>query len=1007
MHYRLGLDIGANSIGWCVFSLDAKKVPRSVERMGVRIFSDGRNPKDGGTLASTRRLKRQARQRRDRYVKRRACLMQALIKHGLMPSDEESRKKLQDLPPYELRAIGLDKKLPLHHLGRAIFHLNQRRGFKSNRKATTDKKESGLIKDGIKNLAAAMAEAGARTWGEFLQQRHEQRLTVRCRLQGQGAGAVYPFYPDRALLKKEFDLLWQKQAGFHPELPPEARKEIEGILFFQRSLTSVDPGKCTFQPDEPRAPWALPLTQRFRILQDLGNLAIVGADLSQRPLRNEERDILLRRLLGQKKLSFATMKTLLGLTDGFRFNLESDKRKDLKGDETAAVLGHKDRFGKLWRGLPLEEQTRVVQWLLDPKDKKSDEDITNKLAEEFDLDREHAQRIAEAPLPRRYARLGRTAMSAIVKHMEQDYLPYFAAAARAGYHHSDMRTGEMFEELPYYGIPLKRHTMTPTTGCPDELCHGRIANPTVHIGLNQLRKLVNEMISTWGCPEQIVLEVGRKLKLSRERRREIEQEQRRNQEANERRNQDLKALDLDPSPENRLRLRLWEELHEQPNRRRCVYTGELININHLFSPEVEIDHILPFSRTLDNSTANKTVCLRHANRLKARQSPFEAFGHSPDGFDWEGILQRVAGLRKNKQWRFAPEAMERFEGKGDFLARHLTDTQYLSSAAREYLTCVCENVWVTPGRLTAMLRGKWGLNKSRDDHRYHAVDAAVIGATDRGMLQRIARAAACREEEARKVLKDLPTPWEGFRADVENCFKRIVVSHKPDHNTMTGLHNDTAYGQGLDEHGALVAVHRVVLADMVKPGKAEKIRDLALREDILKIITSTSSKPEQKKRLEEYARRTGVRRVRIAEKIKLIPVRDTAGAVYKGFKGDSNAFAEVYRQPDGKWALEVVSTFDANQGDPFATQRQRQSLPLVMRLFKNDMLALGQGEERRIYQITKFSQKPDVVLVAHNEAGDSDTRTENSFSASSLQGKGARKVSVDLLCRVKDPGARP
>jgi len=682
MHYRLGLDIGANSIGWCVLSLGEDNTPSAIVRMGVRIFSDGRN--NNSSPATTRRLKRQMRRMRDRYVLRRDRLMQCLIRHGLMPPDEAERKALQDIDPYTLRAEGLHRQLPLHHMGRAVFHLNQRRGFKSNRKADRDSKEVGPIKSGVEKLRQIMAEDGTPTLGSFLHQRRMEGLTVRSRLQEQKSKSSYDFYPERALLEEEFDLLWQTQAGFNPQLTPAMREDIEKELFFQRPLKPVEPGKCTFLPHEPRAPWALPLTQRFRILQELSNLMIVGSDYSQRPLTLEERNALLAKLLGQKTVSFDAMRKLLRLPEGSRFNLESDKRKELKGDETATLLSKKELFGKTWHHLSFERQNEVVQWLLDlddPGTGAAKTDVVKRLVTDFDLERERAERIATVSLPDRHARLGRTAMTAIVRNMEAECLPNDVAEARAGFHHSDLRTGEVFETLPYYGIPLNRHTMSVSVGSEEEVRYGRIANPTVHIGLNQLRKLINAMIEEWGHPAQIVLELARELKQSRKKRREIEKRQAEEQEANERRADELVRLGLKRNAENLLKFRLWEELNKDPSRRRCVYTGEVISLQRLFSPEIEIEHILPLSRTLDNSAANKTVSLRRANRFKERQSPWEAFGHSPNGYDWEGILERVKGLPGNKQWRFSEQAMSRFEGEGDFLDRHLSDTQYLASAA--------------------------------------------------------------------------------------------------------------------------------------------------------------------------------------------------------------------------------------------------------------------------------------------------------------------------------------
>src|SRR5690606_6088573 len=108
-----------------------------------------------------------------------------------------------------------------------------------------------------------------------------------------------------------------------------------------------------------------------------------------------------------------------------------------------------------------------------------------------------------------------------------------------------------------------------------------------------------------------------------------------------------------------------------------------------------------------------------------------------------------------------------------------------------------DNVLTMPGRLTGMLRAKWGLNsllapdaiKNRADHRHHAIDAAVIALTDRGTLKRVTDANRRAEklyqsndEGEKKLLKDFEPPWEGFHREMGRKVDAIVVSHKPDHS---------------------------------------------------------------------------------------------------------------------------------------------------------------------------------------------------------------------------------
>ena len=171
MKYRLALDLGTTSIGWALIRLNAENQPNAIIKAGVRIFSDGRNPKDGSSLAVTRRNARAMRRRRDRLLKRKTRMMNALIKHGFFPKEETERKALEKLNPYELRAKGLNEAFTPAEFARALFHINQRRGFQSNRKTDKADNESGALKTAISVLRQNLTEKNCQTIGEFLYRR--------------------------------------------------------------------------------------------------------------------------------------------------------------------------------------------------------------------------------------------------------------------------------------------------------------------------------------------------------------------------------------------------------------------------------------------------------------------------------------------------------------------------------------------------------------------------------------------------------------------------------------------------------------------------------------------------------------------------------------------------------------------------------------------------------------------------------------------------------------------
>jgi len=747
--YRLGLDLGTNSIGWCIIDLTRDGREVGIRRLGVRVFPDGRDPQTKATLAAERRAARQARRRRDRYLRRRQVLLETLISFGLMPGDEADRKALAARPPYELRARGLDEPITLHELGRALFHLSQRRGFKSNRKTSRKDKEAGLIVEGIRALREHLEATGSRTLGEFLYRRLSEGRSVRARLQGAGRDAAYEFYPQRELLEEEFDSLWASQARFHGErLSEEARQRIRGIIFYQRPLKPVDPGKCSLEESEKRAPWALPIAQRFRLLQELANLRVVEPDgLSRRPLTLDERDRILAVVEGRtgrngtirKSISFDQIRKALRLERDIRFSHEGEGRSDLPGDQTGALLSGRKCFGPRWLDLSARERDEIVRRLLDEDDETA---LVAWLMDRWNLDEETALRVSATRLPDGHCRLSERALSRLVPLMQEEGVPdaghivrpmrFDEAATRLYGSHSLGRQEGSLDRLPYYGEILGRHVLDApaTANDPEAARWGLIPNPTVHIGLNQLRKLVNEILERYGPPEEIVVELARDLKNSKEDRARIRSEQAKNRARNEEWRKRLRTeFNIDPTPRDLLKMRLWEEL--PTHRKECVYTGEMITLRHLFAPDspVEIDHIIPFSRSLDDSAANKILCMRRANRAKTNSTPFEAFGNSPTieghNYSWEAIAARAADLPPNKRKRFSADFPA---APDDFLARHLTDTQYLSRIAKEYLTAIChpDRIWVVPGRLTELLRRTWALNDLLGDHNTRTAPTIAI-----------------------------------------------------------------------------------------------------------------------------------------------------------------------------------------------------------------------------------------------------------------------------------------
>jgi CRISPR-associated endonuclease Csn1 len=1060
MRYRLALDLGSTSLGWAMIRLNVEDRPCAVIRAGVRIFSDGRNPKDGSSLAVTRRNARAFRRRRDRLLKRKARMLRTLVEYGFFPANEAERKGLANLNPYRLRAEGLDRALTPTEFGRALFHINQRRGFKSNRKTDKKDNDSGALKSAIKKLRELLQAEKCRTVGEWLNKRDLAGQTVRARYREQRVlkedgktrlDKSYDLYIDRAMIEAEFDALWAKQAELNPALfTDSAGADLKDVLLHQRPLKPVQPGRCTLMPEEERAPLALPSTQRFRLYQEVNNLRILRDGLREEALSLAQRDAVISALERNGKRTFTQIKTLLHLGGAIQFNLEDAKRTELKGNTTSAILSKAEHFGPDWFGFDEARQDAIVLQLVKEENEAK---LIRWLQDETGVDEARAEQIANVGLPEGYGSLCQKALARILPKLREEVVPYSDAVKAAGFeHHSmldkpreipgktfkleavDADTGEIrlfhvFHELPYYGEHLQRHVGF-GSGKPEDVPekrYGRIANPTVHIGLNQVRKVANALIERYGHPSEVIVEVARELKQSKNQRDEENKRQTENQNRNNRLRKDVAGILV--IGEERVKradiekMILWEELNPRDAAdRRCPYSGVQISARMVQSDEVEIEHILPFSQTLDDSLNNKTVALRQANRIKGDRSPWDAFGKQPvPGFDYAGILERAENMPKGKRYRFGEDGYQRWlkEDK-DFLARALNDTRHMSKVAREYLSLICPNTRVIPGKMTSLLRGKFGLNKvlsldgekNRNDHRHHAVDACVIGVTDQRLLQRFAKASSsAREQQLGRLVETMEIPWETYREHVQRAIEAIWVSHKPDHGFEDSMFKATCYG--INHDGSIIQ-------KKTQEGKKERVVDYII----------PLSEPSQ-------------------------PLRHGVNAsgeprAYKGYAPDGNYCMEIIRDSNGKWATEVIPTYSAYRiakelgwgkrpQDEVLSQMNTKKLAqnegeLVMKLMRGDAVRVNYKGEDRILHVVKMSveggatftelteanvsgryisklaarkkYKAGATLSRDEQAALSDNFLLSQIGADELRKGKARRVSISPVGELRDPGFR-
>ena len=611
------------------------------------------------------------------------------------------------------------------------------------------------------------------------------------------------------------------------------------MVFFQRRMywpKSVV-GLCELEPKEKRCQRFDRQAQRFRILQEVNNLRYIDPDVREEcRLDDGQRSLLVEFLSQREKATFDQIRKELGFLDSVKFNLERGQRSSLKGMIVDWMMAK--AVGKEWHKRDEAEKDAIVRMLLN--NEREDELIAGRLAREFGFTQRHAEAALEVNFPAGYVNLSRKAIDRLLPHLQRGLVyqslsdPEQSALHAAGYLRRDELRRRLFDELP----DLRRVNIR-------DCSIGDIPNPVVKRTLVELRKLVNALIREYGKPHAVHVEMARSIQMGPKARSEYNGRIRDRELARDRAADEIRKYDgVKVNRESILRFLLWEE-----QGRECVYCQKPMSQKQVFGGEVNIDHILPYSRCLDDSQANKVLVHWNCNHDKGQTSPYEWLAQR-DPRSYERICQKAASLMKAGQMPYGKyrKFLQKTLDLDDFIARQLTDTGYIARATGEYMRLLFEAphaVLGLKGQQTAELRRQWGLNtvlrhddmdrKNRDDYRHHAVDAIVVALTNRSTLQTLTRATVETQMRNRKtseieyasryVGESIPEPWRNFRESVEQAMNGICISHRPQRKVAGGLHEDTLYGKTGDEG---VFVVRKPLQNL-SPNEVQLIRDNAIR----------------------------------------------------------------------------------------------------------------------------------------------------------------------------------
>ena len=1025
MKYIIGLDMGITSVGFATMMLGEKDEPCRILRMGSRIFDAAENPKDGSSLAAPRRENRGMRRRLRRKRFRKEQIRNLIIEYGIMTEDEingiyNSKIDLSDI--YAIRSEALDRLLNKEEFVRFLIHLSQRRGFKSNRKvdAQDKKSDTGKLLTAVNSNKALMEEKGYRTIGEMLYK--DERFAQFKRNKADDYSNTFARTEYEEEIRKVFQA--QQQLG-NPFADDEMLEKYLTIYLSQRSFddgpgkgspyggNQIEKmiGKCTLEPEEKRAAKAAYSFEYFNLLTKVNSIKILSVD-DKRTLNNDERQRIIKLAFAKKTFSYASLRKELKLSDSERFNISysaddktiDETEKKTKFSFLTAYHTFAKAYGNAFAGWNPEKKNRLAYALTAFK---NDDKISEYLSA-HDFDNAEIEIALTLPSFSKWGNLSEKALNKLIPYLEQGML-YSEACAAAGYNFKADDTDK------------RMYLPTHENDAPEL---GDIKNPVVRRTVSQTIKVINALIRERGeSPCFVNIELARELSKSKDERNKIEKGQKENQAKNDRIMERLKnefGL-LSPTGQDLIKLKLWEEQDGI-----CPYSLKPIRIARLFEPGyVDIDHIIPYSLSFDDTYNNKVLVMSSENRQKGNRIPMQYLeGKRRDNFR---LWVDASNLSRRKKQNLMKEILTEDDLSG-FKKRNLQDTQYLSRFMLNFLKKYLQTAPNSTGRkntiqaingaATSYVRKRWGIQKIRENgDTHHAVDAVVIACITNGMIRRISEYAKFKENEllhpetneyldidyrTGEVINRFPPPYPYFKDELmmrcsedparvlhekplpnyttDEDVQPIFVSRMPRHKVKGSAHKETIrkpYTQGGQEY----TISKVPLTSLkLKGGEIENYfnpySDLLLYNALKARLSSFGGDAKKAFETPFYKPKSDgsqgplVKKVKVMEKATLtVPVQNKTAVADNGSMVRVDVF---FVEGDGYYLVPIYVADTVKEElpnraivahKPYSDWKEMQEENFVFSLYPNDLIKTEFSKEMKFSLSQKDSTLPSEKYI--------------------------------------------
>lgn len=744
----------------CIYFLPGKILQTS------KILNQGRRGYRSG-----KRLIRRRHHRKER-AKNYLVTIGLLRTHDVQLAGEENG----DQNIYSIRMKGLTEKLSAKEILNCVIHICNHRGYNEfYEEAEIETEDKGKIEEGLSTFNKIYSGGSYKSVAEMILKDEAFRTSTQ-----------FPDYRNREnngryilikrkYLKEELTKILKNQQKYYARQLTDAHIAflINKIVFAQRDFEEGpgnpdDParkfkgfldtmGQCMFYKDQQRGFRSTVISDLYSLVNSLSQFAYVSKETGEIYLPKDAAKEILKTALTNGGLTEAEVKSILKT-----YNIEIIKSKNLK------------------EAIPDTVKTiKVLKNMLSDAGYSWDE-----LIRENQVDLDKPSRLHELCVllssnitPHRRNRAMKNAgwNSKLQEAVKQKK---FGGTASVSYKYM-IEAIQAFENGETYGNfqarridelnhAIEKHVtkiLPPFTLSEDE---DLVKNTVVFKAINETRKLINALVRRYGSPECINVEVANDLGRSLLERKEIEKRQSANRKDKEKIIKKIAELQIggvknetDVKASMIERYRLY-----QLQSNSCLYCGEKIKLERLFTKDYEVDHIIPQSLILDDSLENKALVCAACNQAKKQRTPLQ-FMTEAQGKQFLKIVNELFRKKKisSRKYKYLIQP-NLYDGAvlAEWKSRNLNDTRYLSKYIANYLqnnlafsTSKEKKVYSIKGAITSRMRKVW-LNrktwgaeqKNRETSvLHHAADAVVIAnltpayveiATDNLRLVRIFKA---------------------------------------------------------------------------------------------------------------------------------------------------------------------------------------------------------------------------------------------------------------------------